>query len=84
MTGLENGLGNSKSGSTIMREEGLAPSRRPFETVPIRHVLSSKFNEHAFIYLVLIENDMHNLLHILGLFGQRSFSVKNELKVTAI
>ena len=24
-------LGNSKSGSTITREEGLAPSQRPFE-----------------------------------------------------
>ena len=31
MTGLQNRYENSKSGSTITREEGLAPSRRPFE-----------------------------------------------------
>ena len=31
MTGLQNGFGNSKSGSTITRKKGLAPSRRPFE-----------------------------------------------------
>ena len=31
MTGLRNHLGNSRLGSTITREEGLAPSRRPFE-----------------------------------------------------
>ena len=31
MTCLQNGLGNSRFGSTITREEGLAPSRRPFE-----------------------------------------------------
>ena len=31
MNGLQNGLGNSKSGSTIKREEGLAPSQRLFE-----------------------------------------------------
>ena len=31
MTGLQNGLGNSRFGSTITREEGLALSQRPFE-----------------------------------------------------
>ena len=31
MTDLQNEFGNPKFGSTITREEGLAPSRRPFE-----------------------------------------------------
>ena len=31
MTDLQNGFWNSKSESTITREEGLAPSRRPLE-----------------------------------------------------
>ena len=36
-----------------MREKGLAPSRRPFENGTIRHMLSSKIYEHAFIYYFL-------------------------------
>ena len=31
MTGLQNWFENPKSESSVMREEGLAPSRRPFE-----------------------------------------------------
>ena len=41
MTGLQNEFGNSKSGSTITREEGLTPSRRPFENgTKYTHVIS--------------------------------------------
>ena len=41
--------------SSVTCEEGLAPLQCPFETVPNRHMLSSKSNGHALIYLTLIE-----------------------------
>ena len=34
------------------------------KTVPIRHVLSSKFNEYVFIYLVLNKNEMHKSYYV--------------------
>ena len=53
------------------------------KTVPIRHMLSSKFNEHAFIYLSLTKR-VHKLLHTSELFDQQSSSVRNGFKVTSI
>ena len=52
-----------------MCEEGLAPSRRPFENgtnLNMYHLLGS--NEHVFIDLFLNKMIMHNLLRISKLF----------------
>ena len=65
MTGLQNELRILKSGSLVTREEGLAPSRRPFEKgtkLVTCYLLNS--NEHAFIYLSLNKMDANNLLRI--------------------
>ena len=63
----------------------MTPSRRPLQKwyqLDMCYLLNS--NEHAFIYLVLIKNDMHNLLRISGLFGQQPFFVRNGLEVIPI
>ena len=83
MPGLRKWFGNSKSGGTITRKEGLALLRCPFKTVPIRHVLSSKFNKHAFIYSFLSWSKMRCPILtkcISSLFNGRSFSIKVNLK----
>ena len=61
----------------ITREEGLAPSRRPFENGTKKTHIIFQINEHAFIYLFFNQNDMHNLLHISRLFYQQSSFVGN-------
>ena len=67
-----------------MREEGLAPSRHPFENGTKKTHIIFQINEHAFIYQFSNQNDMHNLLRILGLFKGRSSFVRDGLKVTSI
>ena len=68
----------------IMREEGLTPSRRPFENGTKKTHIIFQINEHAFIYLFSNQNDMHNLLRISGLFKRRSAFVRDGLKMTPI
>ena len=53
MTGPQKWVENSKFESTITREEGLAPSRRPFENGTKKTHIIFQINEHAFIYLFL-------------------------------
>ena len=67
-----------------MREEGLAPSRRPFENGTKKTHIIFQINEHAFIYLILIKWDTKNLLRTSELFKRQSSSVRNGLKVTPI
>ena len=67
-----------------MREERLAPSRRPFENDTKKTHIIFQINEHAFIYLFFNQNDMHNLLCIPELFYQQSSFVGNGLQVTPI
>ena len=73
---------NSKLGSTITREEGLAPHDARSRTVPIRHMLSSKLA--CFHLPILIDMICTILLRISELFEQRTSSVINGLKVTPI
>ena len=67
-----------------MREEGLAPPRCPFENGTDQTRVVFKIYEHAFIYLILVKNDMRNLFRISKLFDQQSSSIRSELKVTPI
>ena len=66
MTGLQNGFGNSKFESTITREEGLAPSRLPFENdTNWAHVVLIKL---VCFHLSLNRMDANNLLRVSKLF----------------
>ena len=85
MTSLHEWFRDSKFGGTFTRKKGLVPSRRPLQKryqLDTCYLLNS--NEHTFIYLVLIKNDMNNLLRTSRLFGQQSSSVGNGFKVTPI
>ena len=68
----------------ITREEGLAPSRRPFENGTKKTHIIFQINEHALIYLILIKWDAQILLHTSELFKRQSSFVRNRLKVTPI
>ena len=77
-------FGDSKSGSSITRKEGLAPSRRPFKNGTKKTHIIFQINEHAFIYLILIKWDAQILLRTSELFKRQSSSVRNKFKVTPI
>ena len=67
-----------------MREEGLAPSRRPFEngtnyTRVIFQILMSMLSS-----TYLNQMEAHNLLHTSELFDQQSSCVRIGLKMTPI
>ena len=68
----------------IMREEGLAPSRRLFENGTKKTHIIFQINEYAFVYLILIKWDAQILLRTSELFKRQSSSVINGLKVTPI
>ena len=71
-------------GSTIPRQEGLAPSRHPFENGTKKTYIVFPINEHVFIYYFQTKWYAQILLRISELFDQQSSSVRNELKVTPI
>ena len=82
--GLRKSFGDSKSGSTITCEEGLVPSRRPFENGTNQAHIIFQFKQVCFYLPIVNHNGMHKLLHISRLFDQQPFFVRNGLKMTPI